>query len=94
MNRKLIIVGAIAVLAFGATYVFLGSAPNSAPSTSAAASPKTDGEQVLVANQDLPMGSMIGDGATAWQTWPKAAVSEFMITKSAKPSALGTSMAR
>ena len=28
MNRKLIVVGAIAVLAFGATYVFFGGAPN------------------------------------------------------------------
>jgi len=88
MNRKLIIVGAIAVLAFGATYFFLGGAPSSAPSPSAAAAPKIDVEQVLVASQDLPMGTMIGDGATAWQTWPKAAVSEFMITKSAKPGAV------
>ena len=70
MNRKLIIVGAIAVLAFGATYIFLGSAPNSAPSPSAAAPPKIDVEQVLIASQDLPMGTMIVDGATAWQAWP------------------------
>ncbi len=40
MNRKLIIVGTIAILAFGATYIwgatyiFLGSAPNSAPGPS------------------------------------------------------------
>src|SRR5277367_3438865 len=88
MNRKLIIVAAIAVLAFGATYIFLGSAPNSAPSASAAAPPKVDVEQVLVASQDLPMGTTIGAGATDWQTWPKAAVSELMITKSAKPGAL------
>jgi pilus assembly protein CpaB len=88
MNRKLIIVGAVAVLAFGATYMFLGGSPGPAPSPSAAAPPKIDVEQVLVASQDLPMGTMISEGATAWQAWPKAAVSEFMITKSAKPSAL------
>jgi pilus assembly protein CpaB len=88
MNRKLIIVAAIAVLAFGATYFFLGSGPNPAPSPSAAAPPKVEVEQVLVASQDLPMGTLIGDGATDWQTWPKAAVSELMITKSAKPGAL------
>jgi Flp pilus assembly protein CpaB len=34
------------------------------------------------------MGTLVNDGATAWQAWPKAAVSEFMITKSAKPDAL------
>lgn len=88
MNRKLIIVGTIAILAFGATYIFLGSAPNSAPSPSAAAPPKIDVEQVLVAAQDLPMGTVVNDTATSWQAWPKAAVSEFMITKSAKPDAL------
>jgi pilus assembly protein CpaB len=88
MNRKLIIVGTIAILAFGATYIFLGSAPSSAPSPSAAAPPKLELEQVLVAGQDLPMGTLVNDGETAWQAWPKAAVSEFMITKSAKPDAL------
>jgi Flp pilus assembly protein CpaB len=56
MNRKLIIAGAIAVSAFGATYVFLGGAPSPASSPSAAAPPKIDVEQVLVASQDLPMG--------------------------------------
>ena len=87
MNRKLIIVGAIAILAFGATYVFL-RAPNPAPAPAALAPPKVDVEQVLVAGKDLPMGSVVDEGATAWQTWPKAAVSELMITKSAKPDAL------
>src|SRR5271170_573426 len=88
MNRKLIIVGTIAVLAFGATYMFLGGEPNSAPGPSAAALPKIDLEQVLVASQDLPMGTLVGESATTWQSWPKAAVSEFMITKSAKAGAV------
>ncbi|HTZ66293.1 MAG TPA: Flp pilus assembly protein CpaB [Roseiarcus sp.] len=87
MNRKLIIVGAVAILAFGATYVFL-RAPNPAPAPAAQAAPKVDVEQVLVASKDLPMGSAVDQGATAWQTWPKAAVSELMITKSGKPDAL------
>ena len=88
MNRKLIIVGAIAILAFGGTYVFLRNAANPAPSPSAVAPPKLDVEQVLVAGQDLPMGTVVNEGAIAWQAWPKAAVSELMITKSAKPDAL------
>jgi pilus assembly protein CpaB len=88
MNRKLIIVGAIAVLAFGATYVFLRGGANPAPSPSAEAPPKVDVEQVLVASQDLPMGTVVNEGATAWHPWPKADVSELMITKSGKPDAL------
>ena len=88
MNRKLIIVAAIAILAFGATFVFLRSEPEPGAVASAEAPPKTDVEQVLVASQDLPMGTVVNEGATRWQTWPKAAISEFMITKSAKPDAL------
>src|SRR5580704_14668667 len=88
MNRRLIIVGAIAILAFGATYMVLRGAGNSAPSPAAEAPPKVDVEQVLVAGQDLPMGTVVNEGATAWQTWPKPAVSELMITKSGKPDAL------
>ena len=87
MNWKLIIVGAVAILAFGATYVFL-RAPNPAPPPVAETQPKVEVEQVLVAAKDLPMGSVVDEGATAWQTWPKAAVSELMITKSGKPDAL------
>ena len=87
MNRKLIIVGAIAVLAFGGAYAFMRSAANPAPSPAAEAPPKVD-EQVLVAGQDLPMGTVVNEGAAAWHPWPKADVSELMITKSAKPDAL------
>jgi len=88
MNRKLIIVGAIAVLAFGATYVFLRSGTNAAPTRTADEPPRVDVEQVLVAGQDLPMGTVVNAAATAWQTWPKASVSELMITKSGKPDAI------
>src|SRR5579863_10560328 len=87
MNRKLIIVGAIAILAFGATYVFL-RAPSPAPAPVAQAQPKVELEKVLVAAQDLPMGTVVGSGAMVWHPWPKADVSELMITQSGKPDAL------
>jgi pilus assembly protein CpaB len=88
MNRRLIIVGAIAILAFGAAYMFLRGASNSAPPPSAEVQPKLEVEQVLVAAQDLPMGTVVNEAATLWQSWPKAAVSELMITKSGRPDAL------
>jgi pilus assembly protein CpaB len=87
MNRRLIIVGAIAILAFGVTYMLL-RAPNSAPAPSAEVQPKVDVEQVLVAAQDLPMGTVVNEGAILWQSWPKGAVSELMITKSGRQDAL------
>jgi pilus assembly protein CpaB len=88
MNRRLIIVGAIAILAFGAAYMFLRGASNSAPPPSAEVQPKLDVEQVLVAAQDLPIGTVVNEGATLWQSWPKGAVSELMITKSGRADAL------
>src|SRR5260370_12911020 len=89
MNRKLIVVGATAILAFGATYVFMTNAQNAAPARlMVQASPKINVEQVLVANQDLPMGTVVSEGSAIWQTWPKAAISEFMITKSDKAAAM------
>lgn len=87
MNRKLIIVGVIAILAFGAAYMFL-RAPGPAPARVAEAQPKIELEQVLVAAQDLPMGTVVNPGAAVWRPWPKADVSELMITRSGKPDAL------
>src|SRR5260370_9598215 len=89
MNRKLIVVGATAILAFGATYVFMTNAQNAAPARlMVQASPRIDVEQVLVANQDLQMGTVVSEGSAIWQTRPKAAISEFMITKSDKADAM------
>ena len=54
-----------------------------APSAEA---PKVDVEQVLVAGQDLPMGTVVNEAAIAWHPWPKADVSELMITNRASPT--------
>ena len=70
MNCRLIIVGAIAVLAFGATYMFLRGASTPAAPV-AEVQPKVDVEQVLVAAQDLPMGTVVNEGATVWHPWPR-----------------------
>src|ERR1700735_2198937 len=88
MNRRLIIVGAIAVLAFVATYMVLRGAGNSAPSAAAEAPPNVDVEQVLVAGQVPPVETGVKEGPMAWHPWPKADVTELMIIKSTKPDAL------
>ncbi len=83
MNQRLITVGAVAAVAFGAAYALLASGQSPQPPHPVAeAAPKVDVEQVLVAGQDLPMGTAVNEGAVVWQIWPKAALSELMITKS------------
>ena len=55
--------------------------------------PRVDTDDVLVAAQDIPMGTQITDvGRLA--TVAKAAISEFMIAKSAAPTRRPTSTAR
>jgi pilus assembly protein CpaB len=88
MNRRLIIVGTIAIMAFGATYMLLRGGGAPAPVPAAEAQPKLDVEQVLVAGQDLPMGTAVNESVMTWQSWPKGAVSELMITKAGKPDAI------
>ncbi|GHD15375.1 Flp pilus assembly protein CpaB [Tianweitania populi] len=46
-------------------------------------------EDVLVLSENVPMGSHI-EGQLRWQAWPKDAVSEGFITRTAEPEALDT----
>ena len=85
MNLRLITVGVVAAMAFAAAYALLATGQGAQPVAQAA--PKIDVEQVLVASQDLPMGTVINDGVIVWQAWPKAALSELMITKSGNANA-------
>ncbi|HTR15357.1 MAG TPA: Flp pilus assembly protein CpaB [Roseiarcus sp.] len=88
MNRRLIVVGAVAAMAFGAAYAFLTSAQNSHPQLAAEPAPKLDVEQVLVANQNIALGTTLEESAVGWQPWPKASLSEFMIVSSGDPNAI------
>jgi pilus assembly protein CpaB len=88
MNRRLVIIIALAVAAFGAAYAFLSSGPSAQPAHAVVEAPRMDLDQVLVAGQDLPMGSVVGEAALVWQTWPKAAVSDLMIARSDDANAI------
>ncbi len=89
MNQRLLIAGAIAAVAFGAAYVLFATSQTARPSQQQAqAAPVVDVDQVLVARQNLPMGIVVNESAVAWQSWPKAALSELMITKSGDANAI------
>jgi pilus assembly protein CpaB len=87
MNKVQIAVLGATVVAFGGAYVLFNSGPAPAPQHVAEA-PKLTTDDVLVAAQDIPMGTPIGDASVSWQAWPKAAISELMIVKSSGPNVM------
>ena len=87
MNKVQIAVLGATLVAFGGAYVLFNSAPTPAPQHVAEA-PKLATDEVLVAAQDIPMGTAIGESSVSWQMWPKAAISELMIVKSSGPNAM------
>ena len=86
MNRTQIIVLGVSIVAFGAAFFFFNSW-QSAPAPVVAA-PKIETDQVLVAAEDIPMGTVMAENTVTWQVWPKAAISEQMIVKSSGPDAM------
>ena len=91
MNKMQIAGLGVAVAAFGAAFFFFSM--QSAPPPAAApvvvnAAPKHDTDDVLVAMQDIPMGTALVETLLTWQQWPRAAVSEQMVAKSTDPKAM------
>jgi pilus assembly protein CpaB len=88
MNRMQIVVLGVSVAAFGGAYVLFSSGPAPTVAPIVHSAPKVDTDDVLVAAQDIPMGTQIGDPSVTWQQWPKAAISEQMIVKSSGPNVM------
>ena len=88
MNKVQVAVLGATVVAFGGAYVLINNAPAPAPQQRVAQAPKLDTDEVLIAAQDIPMGTAIGDASVSWVTWPKAAISDLMIVKSSDANAL------
>ena len=67
------------------------------PATEVVEVKKVESEDVLIAAKPVLMGERLASGSLAWQSWPKDAVKEVMITRSEQPDAkekLGESRAR
>ncbi len=88
MNKVQIAALAATVVAFGAAYVLFNNSPAPPPAPHVAQAPRVDTDEVLIAAQDLPMGTAIVDASVAWQEWPKQAISELMIAKSSGPNVM------
>ncbi|THD44255.1 MAG: Flp pilus assembly protein CpaB [Bradyrhizobium sp.] len=88
MNKVQIAVLGATVVAFGGAYVLFNSAPAPAPQRVVQA-PKLDADEVLIAANDIPMGTALTETLVAWVPWPKAAISpDYMIVKSSSPNVM------
>ena len=83
MRKMQIAVLGVSVVAFGVAFLLFnsGQAPSPSPVIVQAA-PKNETDEVLVAAQDVPMGTQVGEPSVTWQVWPKSAISEQMIVRS------------
>ena len=87
MNRMQIAVLGLSVAAFGGAYFLFNNfqVPAQPQKVVAAPAPKIDTDDVLVASQDINMGTVVDDTSLGWIAWPRSAISDLMIFKSAGP---------
>lgn len=80
----------VAVIAGGGALLLMGksSPPPAAPVISVQAAPQIETDEVLVAGQELALGTPVTAADMRWQTWPKSAVGAGMIRKSEEPDSL------
>lgn len=87
-SKQLAVLGIALVAAAGAGYLALNLAKPEpvVVQKTIKKGPDVRLEEVLVASDDLPVGSKLS-GNYRWQKWPEAAVTDGLITRSAEPEA-------
>ena len=88
MKTSRILILTLAVAAAGGAFL-LANTPRPAvveATAPVAAPPQTD--DILAASKDLPVGTVVAEGDTLWQAWPKTAVAPGMIVRTTEPNAM------
>lgn len=86
MNKAQIGILGVALVAGAAAYALMPSAPEPVRQVLAPAPVETD--DVLLANQDLPFGAVLGEKDVRWQVWPKSSPIQGVLRKSSNPKAI------
>ncbi len=87
MKPARIIVLLIAVVAGGIAALLAGRSDNTSPPVAAPVA-QIETADVLVAANDVGMGSSISANDLRWQTWPAASISPIFIRKNDRPDAI------
>lgn len=91
MKKSRIIVLFLALAAAAGAFMMAGGSSPPPPAPVAAlppVPPPPSTDDVLVAVKDLPLGTRVGDGDMAWQSWPKDAIPPGMLRRSQNGKAL------
>ncbi len=92
MKKSRIIVLFLALAAAAGAFMMAGGSSPPPPAPVAALPPAPPPppttDDVLVAAKDLPLGTHVGDGDMAWQSWPKDAIPPGMLRRSQNGKAL------
>ena len=92
---RLIILAVAAIAAVAAAFLVRGMANSPAPSTTAEPTTivkevEVSQTKVLVAANDLPIGTLIGPSDFAWADWPEKTLNPGFFTETVQPDAMET----
>ncbi len=92
-GKRILVLGAALVMALGAAFLakkMISQTPEVKTVTKTVTVTKAAGEtvQVLVAADEIPLGTQIGEKDLRWQAWPKKASSKKYILKGQEPGAI------
>ncbi len=87
---RYIVLGVALAAGLGAAYLMAGTKPPEPPRVVALPPPPPVTEGVLVAAQDLGIGTRINDADMRWKNWPKDQVPAGAIRQSLQPSAMAS----
>ena len=85
--KKAQLIGIGIALGAGALAFFVAKSFMRPPPVKVVQAEKMDTVQVLIARADIGLGQVTNTSSFRWQDWPREAVSQHFITKSAKPNA-------
>jgi pilus assembly protein CpaB len=89
MSKNRIIVLGLAVAAgAGAIYMSKNILGKKTAATEVVEINKVETSDVLIASKDILMGDKLSGGSIGWQPWPKANITDPMVTRDEKPDAL------
>jgi pilus assembly protein CpaB len=87
MKAARLVVLVVAVAAGGLAALLAGRGGDEPPPAPVASTP-IDTVEVLIAKNDIPLGSSVGAADMQWQLWPIQAASPVFVRKSEKPNAI------